>query len=70
MLPLPTSRVFRSRRAALRWSAWVVVAAVASVGVAGSTSGKRTVAERATDSLGMQVDDQELKKLLAAMKTG
>lgn len=32
MIPLPTSKVFRSRGGALWWSFWVIVAAVLTVG--------------------------------------
>ena len=68
MLPIPTSRVFRSRRGAIVWSFWVLVAVVMTVGFGDApASDTKTVATQATDALGMPVDDQNLKDLMKAM---
>lgn len=66
MIPIPTSRVFRSRRGALIWCGWVIVGAVMFVGF-GDAPAKPDVTHHATDALGMSVDEQNLKVLVAAM---
>ncbi len=70
MLPIPTSRVFRSRRGALKWSFWVLVATVMAVGFGDAPpKDEKAVASvtGATDTLGMPVDDQNLNALVQAM---
>jgi hypothetical protein len=67
MIPIPTSRVFRSRRGALKWSFWVIVAAVMTAGFGNAPADHPKAAAHATDALGMAVDDQQLKALLKVM---
>ena len=57
MLPLPTSRVFRSRYGALRWAFWVIVAAVMTVGFANSK-------DEAADAGPSDADIQAVAQLL------
>ena len=66
MIPIPTSRVFRSRRGALIWCFWVIAGAVLFVGF-GDAPAKPDATHHATDALGMSVDEQNLKALVAAM---
>ncbi|MES2337377.1 MAG: hypothetical protein V4537_04690 [Pseudomonadota bacterium] len=70
MIPIPTSRVFRSRRGALVWGFWVIVAAVMTVGFGDDpapANGSATTAAATTDALGMPVDDESVKQLMTAM---
>jgi hypothetical protein len=67
MIPIPTSRVFRSRRGALLWSFWVLVVVVMTVGFGDPPAADTKTAAHATDALGMSVDDQNLKDLMKAM---
>ncbi len=69
MIPIPTSKVFRSRRGALIWSFWVIVAAVMAAGFGDppASDPKPGTTAHATDALGMPVDDQNLKDLMKAM---
>ena len=68
MIPIPTSRVFRSRRGTITWSFWVIVAAVMAAGFADAPEIKsKGVRSHATDALGMPVDDRQLKELMKMM---
>ena len=67
MIPIPTSRVFRSRRGALMWSFWVLVATVMAVGFADPPASKPDAAAHATDAMGMAVDDKDMKELMRVM---
>lgn len=67
MIPIPTSRVFRSRRGALLWAFWVIVAAVMAVGFGDPPAPNAKVAARATDATGMPIADQDMNALMAAI---
>ena len=70
MIPIPTSRVFRSRRGAILWSFWVLVATVMAVGFGDAPPADHkaaTAAAHPTDALGMPVDDQQVRDLMNAM---
>lgn len=69
MLPIPDSRVFRSRKGALWWSFWVLVATVMSVGFgdpAPTANATEANASAPTDALGEPVTDKDLQALAAA----
>lgn len=64
MIPLPTSRIFRSRRGALWWSFWVIVGAVTSVPFLPAGNGKAQNA--AIDSTGEDVNQADLQAIASA----
>lgn len=66
MLPIPTSKVFRSRGGALWWSFWVIVAAVLTVGFAGSDTPSGNAAA-ASDASGAPVNESDVANLVAAL---
>ncbi len=65
MLPTPTARVFRSRRAALWWSFWVIVAAVLFVPW-GSDAPPENAAV-ATDATGEVLRNADVEALAAVL---
>ena len=68
MIPIPTARVFRSRRGALRWSFWVVVGAVTTVGFAAPPGSEDTTsAANVTGQAGVTAGDAALEDALRAM---
>lgn len=69
MLPIPTAKVFRSRKGALWWSFWVIVAAVTTVGFADSPAGNATAAAASApvNALGQPVSDADLKTLMGVI---
>ena len=64
MIPIPNSKVFRSRRGALWWSFWVIIGAVMTVGF-GPAASKHPKAEVATDATGEEVNQADLAVLAA-----
>jgi hypothetical protein len=70
MIPMPTSRVFRSRRGALLWSFWVLVAAVMTVGFGDASSSEgntTTTAAHVSEGAGTPAGDAALEDALRAM---
>ncbi|URW74521.1 hypothetical protein M9980_07985 [Sphingomonas donggukensis] len=69
MLPIPNSKVFRSRKGAIWWSFWVIVAAVMTVGFGDAPEkGAAPTKAVATDALGQPIDDKNLKDLMKVME--
>lgn len=65
MIPLPTSKVFRSRYGALRWAFWVIVAAVMTAGF--GSSGSDAAANESAPAVN-SADVQALVAVLDAQK--
>ncbi|MHA6723868.1 hypothetical protein [Sphingomonas sp. RS2018] len=70
MIPIPSSRIFRSRWRAIWWSICVIAGAVMFVGFGDAPKDGHAAAAAAhsTDALGQPIDDKAMRDLVKALE--